>query len=176
MKLKVKKTKTMGRGVFADQKIKARQLIEVSPCISWDQENERRIQETNLRNYVFSNDARGSVLALGFGSLFNHARGLETNVTYVYDSFNNQMKFYATKNIKKGEQLFINYGYDPVLQAKKEEELLARLADEKKAVVFATEPEEIFPGPSLQIEPKPSVLTKLCNFLRGKNEISIRKI
>ena len=114
MKTIIKNTKTMGRGVFANQAFKKKQLVEESHCISCNAEDDQTLQNTGLRFYVFSDGGDGCVLALGNGSLFNHDRGLRTNVTYQYDEKRNMMKFYATRSIRKGEQLFINYGYNPV--------------------------------------------------------------
>ncbi len=113
---KVIQTKTMGRGVAATKNFKKGDVVEISPCILLDGHDGTRIQGTELKFYVFDAHLRtraSTVLALGHGSLFNHSRR-RSNLTYTYDQGTNSMVFVALKDIKKGQQLFINYGYDPV--------------------------------------------------------------
>lgn len=127
MSLKVLKTKTMGRGVFTTKDIKRGRVIETCPCIVWDRQDENQIQSTLLRFYVFEGImfTGASVLALGFGSLYNHSK--EPNARYKYDSKRRVMVIRATKNIKSGEQILINYGYDPLRTFQQWEESRARV-------------------------------------------------
>lgn len=112
-KTKVKNTKSMGRGVFAAQSFNKNQIVEVSPCLNWDDRTQDIVQNSTLRFYVFKGRTYNeSVLALGNGSLFNH--NPKGNITYDYDAKRNVMVFKAIRTIKAGEQLFINYGYDPM--------------------------------------------------------------
>lgn len=126
MSLKVRKTKTMGRGVFTTEDIKRGRVVETCPCIVWDRQDERQIQSTLLRFYVFEGKvfSDASVLALGFGSLYNHSG--KPNATYKYDPKKRVMTIRAIKNIKAGEQIFINYGYDPLRTFQQWEESRAR--------------------------------------------------
>lgn len=113
---KIKNTKDMGRGLFSTKKIRKGTTIEVSPCINFDRKDEENVQECSLKFYVFRGESganRGSVLALGFGSLFNHKK--ESNVTYSYSKELNSVIFKTTRTVAKGEQFFIDYGYDPVV-------------------------------------------------------------
>lgn len=119
MKTKVKTTKNMGRGVFANRDFTLGQTIEVSPCITWDHRTEKLIQDSDLKFYVFSGDVYSSVLALGVGSLFNHAVKGKHNVTYQYNKDSNEVVFTAARKIKKGSQLLIHYGYNPVEKLKR---------------------------------------------------------
>jgi len=116
-KTKVKMTKDMGRGVFAAETINKKIVVESSPCIDIDDDSYEKTQDSILRFYVFEGrNKRHSVLALGVGSLFNHNKN--ANVKYKYDAKRNVMTFIAKRKIYAGEQLFIDYGYDPVIQYK----------------------------------------------------------
>lgn len=118
-KVYVRNTKTMGRGLFATKLIKKGQVIEASPCIILEGRDYDKIQDSKLRFYVFetTKSSKKTALALGIGSLFNHSFD-NHNVTYRYDRKSNKVVFKATQNILKGEQLFINYGYDPVKESR----------------------------------------------------------
>lgn len=112
MKTRVKNTAKMGRGVFADKDFDEGDVVEVSQCLKFSKRDTWTIQSMELRMYVFSDDQNGSVLALGNGSLFNHST--RPNVTYSYHKSRNVLIFIATRKIRKGAQLFIDYGYNPV--------------------------------------------------------------
>jgi len=117
-KTKVKMTKDMGRGVFATQNINKKIVVESSPCLTWSDRCHALLQDTILRFYVFEGKTRNhSVLALGVASLFNHSS--KPNLKYKYDAKRNVMTFTSTRKIYKGEQLFVDYGYDPVEQLKR---------------------------------------------------------
>jgi SET domain-containing protein len=131
---KVINTKTMGRGVAALVSFKAGDIVETSPCLLVDDLDDRELQKTDLKLYVFDTHMRGGMpriaLALGNGSLFNHRK--TANITYSYDEKSNCMIFVAIHNIKKGEQLFINYGYNAAqeckIQADRKERVRAKSA------------------------------------------------
>lgn len=115
MKTYVKKTRKMGRGVFAGQNFKAGDVVEKSHCLVWDDFSDQRIQDSDLKLYTFATSEVKSdpaALALGNGSLFNHSES--PNVKYRYDRKSNMVIFTAVTRIKKNQQLFIDYGYDPV--------------------------------------------------------------
>jgi SET domain-containing protein len=90
----------LGRGVFATKNLRNGQRIELSPTIEVE-----NVSGT-LKNYVFGKDGKEYV-AFGCGSMFNHSD--KPNVNWSFNP-NNDLLFVANKNIKKGEQLFINYG------------------------------------------------------------------
>lgn len=107
--LEVKPTRKCGRGLFATRKIKKGEIVEISPVIELEAADSKY---TWLNCYVFgwTND-RTHVLALGLGSLFNHS--CRPNVTYNPVFSNQTLIFVASRDILKGHQCFINYGYDP---------------------------------------------------------------
>lgn len=111
--ISIKQAGRMGRGLFITKSVKKGQIVEVSPCIRILGSDVHTLNRTDLRFYVFASENNDDeVLALGLGSLFNHKK--KANVTYDYNPDLNVMVFKATRDIRKGSQLFINYGYDPV--------------------------------------------------------------
>lgn len=105
--LEIKKDPKMGRGVFATKNIKKGTLIEVSEIIIFNKKDHSLIQSSGmlLNHYP----GKRSALALGLGSLFNHSD--TPNVRYFFSS--EKIAFIVNQKIKAGEQLFIDYGYDP---------------------------------------------------------------
>lgn len=113
--LKVKKCK-YGRGVFTTAKIKAGELILVDNLLLITPED--RLGSLTLRRYDFAfHDSKEaeSGIALGLASLLNHS----TRPNAVFDTAYNSAGFpvvyvTATKEIKAGTQITIDYGYDPL--------------------------------------------------------------
>lgn len=112
----IKKFGKMGRGLVANRKIKKGTVIEESPVIVLDDDDWSSLGRTVLNLYWFlwneTGNEHGVCLALGVGSLFNHSD--KPNTVYKANFKTKTLIFKATRDIKKGEQLFVNYGYDPV--------------------------------------------------------------
>lgn len=117
MKTIVKKAGKLGRGVFANKNFKIGDVVEVSPVITIPKDEADEIQDTIIQLYIFGEPDGEAYIALGHGSLFNHS--IEPNVKYRSDLENRTIVFKASKPIKKGQQLFINYEYDPIHWYKK---------------------------------------------------------
>jgi SET domain-containing protein len=111
MKIVVKKSKKYGRGLYAARDIAKGETVESSPAIILDKWESNRIASTILNCYAFSFGEEDSAIALGFGSLFNHSE--KENITYKSNLKKKTIEFKAIRDIKKDEQLFIDYGYDP---------------------------------------------------------------
>lgn len=109
MSIKVKKTKKFGRGVYATKNIKSGEVIESSPVVILDSWESDRITSTVINRYVFA-WKNISALALGFGSIFNHSE--DNNVSYRCNYKKNTIDFKTIRDIKKDDQLFIDYGYE----------------------------------------------------------------
>lgn len=110
-KIVLKKTKKYGRGLYATSFIKAGTVVEISPVIELSEREQDTISSTVLGKYVFEWEY-GTAVALGLGSLFNHNK--YANVWYRKDFINKSLVFITTRDIPKGKQLFIDYGYDPL--------------------------------------------------------------
>lgn len=109
----IKRKKKFGRGLYANQNIKPDSIIEISEIIIFPPSQTKIAESTILGAYVYDYK-KGSALALGLGSLFNHKD--DPNVDYFF--FNDKLYFRTNRLIKKGEQLFIDYGYDPTAKKK----------------------------------------------------------
>ena len=83
------------------------------PVLPLSRSAERKVQSISLRDYTFAWGTRPclSCVALGWGSLYNHSD--QPNAAYHEVRHRNQMEFVALRDIKKGEQIFIDYDWDP---------------------------------------------------------------
>jgi SET domain-containing protein len=110
--LYVNKTKEKGRGVFTKEAIPAGTQIEVSPVLVLSGNDTSIVDKTKLHNYIFLWGVREtrSCIALGFCSIYNHA--YEPNCEYEMDFDAETMAIRTRRDIKKGEELSINYNGD----------------------------------------------------------------
>lgn len=103
-----------GRGVFAGKTIKKGKIIEVCPLLFFTEEEYGFLANTLLKDYVYEYNKTGCMLALGYGSLYNHHP--DPNAIYEIGppedglSAQDVLYFSATRSIKKDEEIFINYG------------------------------------------------------------------
>ncbi|MDP3784786.1 MAG: SET domain-containing protein [bacterium] len=103
-----------GRGVFAAQNIKRGDIIEVCPVILIPKNDVSNLKGSILINYYFYFGKKKDMLAiaLGFGSIYNHS--YEPSATYKKKTKGSVIEFVAIKNIKKGEEITVNYNFgDP---------------------------------------------------------------
>jgi len=92
-----------GRGVFACKDYNIGDIIEICPCIIDDSSK----FQGAIKDYVFTYDISHSLVAFGTCSIYNHS----DNYNALWSVLSkDQMKFYATKNIKNGEEIFTSYG------------------------------------------------------------------
>ncbi|MGQ4874507.1 MAG: SET domain-containing protein [Promethearchaeia archaeon] len=102
-----------GRGLIAKKDIRRGTLIDIAPVLLIPNDEWQYIAKTVVYNYCFIWDDPKyegeyyNALALSIMQLMNHS--YDPNVRYVYDYEKQIIKFYARKNIKKGEELTINY-------------------------------------------------------------------
>mgnify|MGYP005836663245 CR=1 FL=1 len=107
-------TNGRGRGVFACRDLAAGELIEVCPVIVLGGQNEQtRLDRTPLYNYYFAWGKRQDLaaVALGCGSLYNHS--FHANADHICDVAGGEIRFYAYRAIRMGEEITINYGGRP---------------------------------------------------------------
>ncbi len=96
-----------GRGVFTSGAIPAESIVELAPVIELSEQDRQVIHATHLHDYYFLWDGAGAAIALGYGSLYNHAK--EANLNYELDYDFGQIRFTAARDIVPGEELLINY-------------------------------------------------------------------
>jgi uncharacterized protein len=106
--LVVRRIRGKGRGVFACRSFRKGEVIEVCPVIPMSRK-EANAAKTILDDYYFEwgPGGREYAVALGFGSLYNHAD--DPNAAFLNRTRQLQIVVRARKPIAKGEQITINY-------------------------------------------------------------------
>lgn len=101
--------KNAGRGVFANQVIKKRDIIEVCPLIIVLKNDLSNLNESILVTYFFyfGKKREHLAIALGFGSIYNHS--YTPNTTYKINNREQTIVFTALKEIKKNDEITVNY-------------------------------------------------------------------
>lgn len=104
----------MGRGIIAERDIKRGEIITNCELLVLSPEDTVKVNETDLKWYTFTFNAetRQDCLVMGDGEIFNHDD--DANTLYGLIDWNGRklMRFQASRDIKKGEQLFIDYNSD----------------------------------------------------------------
>ncbi|OGE31569.1 hypothetical protein A3C59_02655 [Candidatus Daviesbacteria bacterium RIFCSPHIGHO2_02_FULL_36_13] len=95
-----------GRGVFAKENIKKGEIIEVAPILVLIYKDIVDTKWNLLFEYYFWMDDF-IVLALGYGSLYNHSKN--PNCKYKINREKKTITFTAIKDIKKDEEIVFNY-------------------------------------------------------------------
>jgi uncharacterized protein len=100
-----------GLGVFTRRDLSDGDLVEVCPVVVCPVPDETHLEQTSLRGLYFhwSDDAVG--VALGYGSLYNHA--WRANARYEPDFEADVIRFYAVRPIAAGEEVTVNYTGEP---------------------------------------------------------------
>ncbi len=98
------------RGIFATRDIVKGELLHEAPVIAYPNEQHEHIEKTLLADYAFEYGVNHTAILLGYGMLFNHS--YTPNATYDISFEDHTFKFYAYKDIKAGEEIFINYNGD----------------------------------------------------------------
>ncbi|KAI7864908.1 hypothetical protein BDF14DRAFT_1700966, partial [Spinellus fusiger] len=106
--LEIRSHPERGRGVFATQPIAPHTVVDISPVLLFHhQDYALHGQYTVLDHYTYR-WKDGYALALGLGSLFNHADC--PNVGFVRDIENSLIRYVTLHEIVKDEELCISYG------------------------------------------------------------------
>jgi uncharacterized protein len=108
--LQVDRSPIHGAGVFATKAYAAGALIERCPLLIVPPVQGPAIADSIFGDYVYEWEG-GYALALGFGSLYNHARS--SNAHYEMDYDTEEIHIVAERAIRKGEEITINYNGDP---------------------------------------------------------------
>jgi hypothetical protein len=98
-----------GRGVFARRDFAEGEVVEQSPVILF-YEPHTQLPSAIRRcvfNWVVPGQAPAHAMALGFGTLYNHAN--PANMCWVADPINFTIRFIAVRPIASGDELTINY-------------------------------------------------------------------
>lgn len=115
-KVNVKKAGRKGRGIFAAVAISAGEVIEIAPYINIPAVDHDNIGDSILRFYwyaVGTNNVRA--VGLGYTSLYNHCN--KPNAMYFIRPRSKTIEIVAAKNIRAGQEISIDYGYNPMKAA-----------------------------------------------------------
>lgn len=104
------------RGILALRDLKKGELIEPCPLILIKhRSHQTRINgnptDSLLDNYYYDWNRTHWCIPLGYGVLYNHS--YHPNARYVFDHKNELINYVAIRDIKKGEEIFINYNGVP---------------------------------------------------------------
>lgn len=102
-------TKKMGRGVFTSEAIAEGTLIELAPVIVMSAKDRILLDQTLLHDYIFEwgKDQKQCAMALGLVSVYNHS--YQANCQYGMFFKQHSINIIAVRDIRAGEELFINY-------------------------------------------------------------------
>jgi uncharacterized protein len=100
-----------GSGVFALRRFEPGEVIEVCPVVECAAGEEGLLEQTSLRGLYFHWADDGVAIALGYGSLYNHA--WSSNARYETDVDAGVVRFVCVRSIADGEEVTINYTGDP---------------------------------------------------------------
>ena len=104
---------TKGKGAFAKKDIKKGTVIDVANVVLIPNKDYRKIKKTQLYNYCYiwedplHKPAFKNAITLSISQFINHSYA--PNVQYLYDYKNKAIEYMAIKDIKKGEELTVNY-------------------------------------------------------------------
>jgi len=98
-----------GRGVYARRDIKKGEIIERCPIIEVPKHDVSNLKESILVTYFFyfGRSKERLAIALGFGSMYNHA--YKPNTTYKINQREMIIDFIALDDIKQDSEITFNY-------------------------------------------------------------------
>jgi len=105
-KLIITKSDIHGWGVFTSEDIEEKEIIEEVPFIVVPLSEISSYSITYRYTYYFS--STHCILPFGCAGLYNHS--YSPNVDFKLDENRQTITHYSIKKIKKGEEIFINYG------------------------------------------------------------------
>jgi len=112
--IRVGRSGTIGRGVFAVQAFLPGDLIEKAPVLVISPTDWACLEKTVLFSYTYAFSDNGGdemALALGFGSMYNHS--YTPNAGYMKRIEDQAIDYVALRPILPGEEITINYNGDP---------------------------------------------------------------
>ncbi len=107
----VSNVKNKGRGVLSRRKIKKGEIIEINEVLVLPRDQYKHLEKIDLVNYCFDWGSGRVALAMGPISFLNHS--YLPNAYYEPADKKTKIRIVAIKNIKKGEEITVNYGGDP---------------------------------------------------------------
>lgn len=105
----IKNIKGKGRGVFCKVSIAKDELLEMCPVLVIPSADAEIVKASRLVDYFFyfNKEENTLALALGFGSLYNHA--VHSNAAYILNRETKTLRFFALQDIPAHTEICINY-------------------------------------------------------------------
>ena len=107
--LYIDKSSDKGKGVFTQENIPAKTLLEISPVIVMSKGERILLDQTLLHDYIFEWGANKDLccMALGYVAMYNHS--YTSNCEYEMDFEKAVILIKSIRFINAREELFINY-------------------------------------------------------------------
>ncbi|MBS1742430.1 MAG: SET domain-containing protein-lysine N-methyltransferase [Bacteroidetes bacterium] len=108
----VEQTSLKGKAVFTNKNIPANTVIEIAPVIVMSAEDRLHLDKTLLHDYIFEwgKQKDKCAMALGLVPMYNHS--YTSNCEYFMDFDDDTIMIKTVSDVKKGEELTINYNGD----------------------------------------------------------------
>lgn len=105
-------SKNRGRGVFTSQDIAEDTIIEIAPVIVMEGPDRKLLDQTALHDYIFEwgEKRHQCCMALGYVPIYNHS--YHANCEYEMNYKEQMMTIKTVRQVRAGEELFINYNGD----------------------------------------------------------------
>ena len=101
-----------GLGLFANRAIATGEIIESCPLLPLTPTERKHSEKTILNHYIYPwRSTRSACVVFGYGSIFNHS--YTPNADWKQDFRSIRMVYKAIRDIKKGEEITINYNGEP---------------------------------------------------------------
>ena len=114
MPVTVKMTPTMGRGVFAVRKIAKGELLGEFHTIRLPPDEVQTMAGTTLSHFWFEDDDDGSAFVVfGWIEMVNHSMTPNADRTWRATPEGEVVALFATRDVEAGEQLFMDYEFEP---------------------------------------------------------------
>ena len=110
-KIYADKSPIHGWGVFACEDISSGEIVEECPVIIMDEKFDELPRE--IKKYAFSwkfGIIQKPCIVMGYGGVYNHSDN--NNLEYYSDTVKGVMVYKASRDIKVGDELFVNYGQE----------------------------------------------------------------
>lgn len=98
--------------MFTSKPLKKDTVIEIAPVIVMSGADRKLLDQTLLHDYIFEwgDDKKQCCMALGYVPVYNHS--YKSNCEYDMNFRDELITIKTVRNIKAGEELFINYNGD----------------------------------------------------------------
>ena len=112
-RIEVRKSPIHGWGVFAKENIEANTILEQSHGLFIPRGVYENIQHPSIKcnGFAFPRDAAHTkvIIPFGLGCVYNSLPASKCNADWYCDLINNIIIYHTTKEIKKDEEIFIDY-------------------------------------------------------------------